>query len=152
MARKGAKATVLKMPAKTVVWKGNEHSIKALAAKELGGLEAKFQQYQSTRDRDAVYGYLTAIYRFAHGFEKSLDCKRVARQMAAQKGLVIRDGQDQRFSLLIRSTATVNEKTRWKWRKCLAYAWSEEVEPQDLKDFIKGVEGINGCAAKWTEN
>src|SRR5215207_9559905 len=120
------KATATGKAAKTVTWKGKEHRADALASRWLVRLEATFAESQSTRARNAVYAYLTAIYEFVAGFETSVDCRTVVKRMAGRKGLVIRCDEDTRFILLIRATATVNEKTRWKWSKCLAHAWSQD--------------------------
>ena len=135
--------------AKTVIWRGEERSAKALASTWLRKLEKAFEASQSTRSRNAVYGYLTEVYRFAVGFDLSRDCLRVAARMVASKGLTPRKARN-RFSPLIRATATVNEKTRWKWARCLRFALSENIEPDDLHTFILNEhKGINECADKW---
>lgn len=151
MPRERLKAAKRKA-ANTVMWRAKEYREDALASKALDELETEFEQYQSTRDRYAVYGYLTAVYRFAFDFETSLDCKRVAKRMAERKEHLVRRNQD-RFGLLILATSTtmINEKTRWKWRHCLTYAISQDVEPNKLKKFIANLGGINKCAAKWIE-
>jgi hypothetical protein len=141
------KENASKAAARPVTWNGRKYRVNALAAQGLKQLETAFDQYQSTRARSAVYGYLTAVYEFAVGFKTAVGCRRVAKQMAKQKGYVVREDQD-RFSLLIRATSTVNEKTRWKWTICLLCAVPLEVDPLELEGFIRELGGINQCVAQ----
>ena len=150
MARSQVGATLAAKAPKTVVWKGEERDAGALASEGLKILEAAFKKYQSTRAGDAVYGYLSAVYGFATSFRRSPDCTRVARRMARNKKYPVRKNQSS-WSLLIRASATVNEKTRWKWSTCLDYAKAERVKPSDLKQFIRGQGRINECASKGAE-
>jgi hypothetical protein len=133
---------------KTVSWRGKRHTVRALASKWQVKLEAKFAAFQGTRKRNAVYAYLTAVYTFARGFKTSADCRTVGRRMIRKEGLVLRKRHD-RFSLIIRATSDVNEKTRWKWMRCLQFAHFKDVEPGELETFIrKDHNGINECASK----
>ncbi len=140
------KAASAKAP-KTVTWKGEDHPADAMATKWLKKLEAEFERYQSTRPRDAVYQYLKTVYAFVDGFDGLSDHWRMAERIAKKKGCAVRPKED-RISLLIRATSTVNEKTRWKWTMCLAYARIQRVEPDHLKQFIKKLGGINDCVMK----
>ncbi len=80
--------------AKTVTWQGKEYPAEALATDWLPRLEKAFRAYQSTRARNAVYGYLTEVYRFAVGFERWKACMKVGALMVASKGLVARDSEN----------------------------------------------------------
>jgi hypothetical protein len=147
------KAAIARKPtAKTVVWRDREHGVKALASRGLKQLAEAFGLYHSTRARNAVYGYLTAVYEFAAGFRASRDCKRLAKVMVKRKERVVRCDQN-RFDLLLlaSSTPAVNAKARWKWSQCLTHAVYEEIEPADLERFIADFGGVNACAAKWVE-
>src|SRR5829696_7796191 len=87
---------------KAVVWKESEYSPRELAAEWLPKLEKAFQEYQSTRDRLAVYPYLTAIYRFRRLFKFARDARAVGAEMIAQKGLSASRSDDP-FNLFIRA-------------------------------------------------
>jgi hypothetical protein len=130
---------------KTVVWKDLEYPPSELAAEWLPKLEKAFQKYQSTRDRLAVYPYLTAFYRFRTHFKSARDARAVGAEMIAQKGLSASRSDDP-FNLIIRATATVDEKARWKWVRCLKFAFAEDIQPQGLQIFIMSYDGINKCA------
>jgi hypothetical protein len=117
----------------------------------MDGLEAAFAQYRSTRSRNAVYGYLTEVYRFGMNFEASKDCVKVGKRMITKKGLA-RHKPFGRFSLLVRATSDVDEKTRWKWVRCLVFAQMEEREPSEMRSFILDEHhGINSCVAAYCE-
>jgi hypothetical protein len=131
-----------------VLWDGNKHDVSALSKSQLKKLEAAFEEYQSTRKRDAVYGYLTAVYRFARRFEKASHRRMVGQHMLALKDRGSRK-TDNAFSAILRATSTVNEQTRWKWVQCLAFARREKIASDALQSFIKKHDGINECADEW---
>jgi hypothetical protein len=108
-------------------------------------LEKAFQEYQSTHDRLAVYPYLTAIYRFRRRFKFARDARAVGAEMVAQNGLTASRSDDP-FNLFVRATATVDEKARWKWVRCLKFAFTEDIRSRDLQIFIMSYDGINKCA------
>jgi hypothetical protein len=103
------------------------------------------KEYQSTRKRDAVYGYLTTVYRFARRFEKASHRRMVGEHMLALKDRGSRK-TDNAFSAILRATSTVREQTRWKWVRCLAFARDEKIASDDLQSFIQEYGGINECA------
>jgi hypothetical protein len=88
----------------------------------------------------------------AHGFDGWPDADKVGLAMLASTELGLRTRKN-RFSSVLRATATIDEKTRWKWVRCLKLAFSEEIGPDKLQSFILDEHGgINGCAAAWVSN
>jgi hypothetical protein len=81
MARKVSSKKANKASLRTVIWKGEEQEVRTLSKSSLKKLEAAFEEYQSTRKRDAVYDYLTAVYRFARGFNKASHRRTVSEHM-----------------------------------------------------------------------
>jgi hypothetical protein len=129
----------------TVRWKGEEHDLEDLARQQLDGLRRKYRRYRSSRPRNAVYDYLTAVYAFIRRFKRRADRKLVARFMAEEAGHGIRFDQDE-FALAILATSDVDPRTRWKWARCLRRADETGVPFGQLQIFIAGEGGINGCA------
>src|SRR3954454_3268637 len=130
---------------KPVVWKGSEHRASDLAAEWRPKLEKAFRKYQSRRERHSVYGYLTAVYRFRRRFSLARDAAAVGALMIAEKGLSASRIADP-FNSVIRATATVDERVRWKWVRCLTLAFLKDIEARDLQLFIMHYGGINKCA------
>ena len=136
--------------AKSVIWREKNHDVDALSRASAKKLEAAFKTYQSTRQRDAVYDYLTAVYAFALGFKRGHHCKAVGARMLSLKGLGTRKTDLGRFRSILRATADANENTRWKWVQCLEFARDQDVAAPKLKSFIlEDQGGINACADEW---
>ena len=147
-ARKVSSRKASEASLRTVIWDGDKRDVAALSKSALKKLEAAFKEYQSTRKRDAVYGYLTAVYRFARQFEKASHRRIVGEHMLSLKDRGSRK-TDNAFSAILRATSTVNEQTRWKWVQCLAFARREKIASDALQSFIKKHDGINECADEW---
>ena len=136
----------------TIIWRGKAYEVSTFSKKWLKELKGTFKAYQSTRQRDAVYDYLTSVYRFVRGFKNARQCKVVGAHMLALKRLSSRK-TDTEISAILRATAAVSEQTRWKWAQCLAYARHND-ETDDMREFILGSEprGINECVDEWARN
>ena len=137
-----------KVSLRTVMWDHEERDVTTLSRSQLKNLEAAFEEYQSTRKRDAVYGYLTAVYRFARQFKKASHRKIVGAHMLSLRDRGSRK-TDNEFSAIVRATSAVSEQTRWKWVQCLAFARHEKIASKRLQAFIKKHDGINECADEW---
>ncbi len=108
-------------------------------------------RYQSTRQRDAVFGYLSAVFEIVKrwailGHTKA--CSRHALTAANRRGAIrTRDP----FAIVIFCTSdpqVVDARTRSKWSRALRFAGRFKPTAQELGAFIKGQGGINECAAQ----
>jgi hypothetical protein len=109
-------------------------------------------RYQSTRQRDAVYGYLSVVLAIVqhwkllgHSRAWSLHALTAAKRRGAIRtrdpcAIVIFCTSDPRI---------VDARTRSKWTRALRFAERFKQNTQELGAFVKGRGGLNECAAQW---
>jgi hypothetical protein len=119
---------------------------------DLERLRGIWEDCQASRDRNAIYGYLTAVYDLvawwtAEGREFDL-----ARRAVRLQRLKVSDREDP-FAAIIRCTADpakADRRTRSKWSRVLRYAAVYKSDSGPLEQFIQRKGGINACAARFT--
>jgi hypothetical protein len=124
-------------------------SIEAMRASLLR-LEGEWETVQASRNRDAIYGYLTAVFELVSWW--ATDGRAVAR---AGRALHLRghhsDREPEPFAALILCTADrdqVDDRTRSKWSRVLRYAAEFKDPDEPLGDFIRRKGCINRCASR----
>lgn len=129
-----------------------EFSTEALKA-NLSRLEDEFETYQSTRHRDEIYRYLSAVFElvlwWAHE-RKALEYAR--RALSVQSRQPVPNIADP-FAAVIFCTADpekVDYRMRSKWSRVLRYAAEFKDLDEPLADFVKRRGGINKCANRYT--
>ena len=126
-------------------------SIEALKA-NLQRLEWQWEAYQSTRDRDAIYEYLTAVFELVTVWKHegtAVDYARWALWLRGHRSAVV---SPEPFAAVIFCTADrkkVDYRTRSKWSRVLRYAAKFKDLDEPLRDFIKRKGGVNRCAAQY---
>jgi len=115
-------------------------------------LEAAWEDYQSCRDRDGIYRYLTPVFElvtwWAHGDIAELYARRAMRRKAGRPV----DHVPEPFAAIILCTADpekVDYRTRSKWSRALRYAVKFKRLEEPLAAFIKRKGGINKCATRF---
>jgi hypothetical protein len=107
---------------------------------------------QADRSRDAIYGYLIAVYGLvAVWTAEGREIDRARRALCLQR-LEVSDREDP-FAAVIRCTADpakADKRTRSKWGRVLRYAAAYKLASEPLDAFIKRKGGINACAARFT--
>jgi len=107
---------------------------------------------QAIRDRDAIYGYLTAVYGLVAVWNaEGREVERARRALRLQR-LEISEREDP-FAAVIRCTADaakVDKRTRSKWSRVMRYAAVYKPDSEPLDEFIRRKGGINACAARFT--
>ncbi len=125
-------------------------STKALKANLLRLLN-EWESVQASRDRDAIYGYLTAVFDLVMWWsQEGKAVKRAYRALRLQGHKPIREPEP--FAAVILCTADrdkVDYRTRSKWSRVLRYAAENKDLKEPLRDFIKRKGGINRCAARF---
>jgi hypothetical protein len=117
-----------------------------------------WDESQACRERDAIYGYLTAVFELVAWWAAE---KRALER--AQKALRLRhilrhitpSDHDEPFAAIIRCTADpvkVDKRTRSKWSRALRWALEQKIPSEPLARFIKRKGGINECAAKFAHH
>ena len=106
---------------------------------------------QSSRDRDAIYGYLTGVYGLvAVWTAEGREVDRARRAVRLQR-LKVSDREDP-FAAVIRCTAdpAKAEKRTEASGRVMRYAAAYKPDLEPLDRFIKRKGGINECAARFS--
>ena len=111
-------------------------------------LQTAWDECQASRDRDAIYGYLTAVFELVvwwtaenRAFERAHQALRLRHITPFDHAAVIRCTAD---------PAKVDKRTRSKWSRMLRYALRYKSHTGPLDQFIKRKGGINACASRFT--
>ena len=111
-----------------------------------------WEECQASRERDAIYIYLTAVFDLvAWWAAEGRALERAHKALRLQR--ICPFAGEEPFAAVIRCTAEpakVDKRTRSKWSRVLRYAlrYKSDSEPLDL--FIKRKGRINGCADRFT--
>jgi hypothetical protein len=109
---------------------------------------------QATRDRNAIYGYLIAVYGLVSWWaaeERAIDQARRALRL---QRLEVSEREDP-FAAIIRCTADsakADKRTRSKWSRVLRYAAAYKSDSEPLNKFVRRKGGINACAARYSRS
>jgi hypothetical protein len=107
---------------------------------------------QASRDRDAIYAYLTAVHGLvAWWAAEGCEIDRASQALRLQR-LDAFACQDP-FAAIIRCTADprkAGKRTRSKWSRVMRYAAFYKDCSEPLGEFIKRKGGINKCAARFS--
>jgi hypothetical protein len=107
---------------------------------------------QASRDRNAIYAYLTAVDGLvAVWAAEGREVDRARRALRLQR-LKVSDREGP-FAAVIRCTADpakADKRTRSKWSRLMRYAAAYKPDSEALDKFIHRKGGINTCAARFT--
>ena len=139
-------ASRLKRPAKDPV----PYCREALR-QDLARVQLAWEDCQASRDRNAIYGYLTAVFDLVIWWKA--EGHDISRARWALRLLGLDLPNDEPFAAVILCTADrqkVDRRTRSKWSRVLRYAIEYKSPSEPLDRFIKRKGGINACAARFT--
>jgi hypothetical protein len=120
---------------------------------DLAKARTAWAQYQSTRKRDAVYSYLSAVFEIVVGWKEQRRAEASSLQALIVTNQCGAIGTDEPFAVVICCTSEAGKldvKTRSKWSRALRYVEQFKPDTQDLAEFIKSKGDINECAHKWS--
>jgi hypothetical protein len=124
---------------------------KEALGRDLERVDDAWDDFQTDRRRDAIYGYLEAVYDLVTWWSADgCDVDR-ARQAMRLRGLLPLPREDV-FAAMIRCTsdpARMDKRTRSKWSRVLRYVKMEKDEGEALAAFIKRKGGVNECNARY---
>ncbi len=119
----------------------------------LGDVCNAWDDFQETRDRDAVYGYLRAVFSIVQHYNGRHRTKKLMRRAYKFAGLRVDTSADP-FAVIIRSTCEhkLDNKTISKWSRALRYVARVKKPRHPLMTFMKNRGGVNACAALFAES
>ncbi len=110
-------------------------------------------RYQSTRQRDAVYGYLSVVFDVVQHWKKLGRVKACLHEALSITKCRDKMRSREPFGVVIfctSDTRVMDGKTRSKWSRALRYACEFKPDGQGLAPFIRSKGGINECAGLWS--
>jgi hypothetical protein len=125
---------------------------KARLRRRLEKVHDAWDDFQSSRARDAVYGYLEAVFAIVSHYKTRRKTKTLLRHAFKFAELPFDRNADP-FTAVIRCTCDddVDSKTISKWARALRYVAHCKVEKTRLKTFVKETGGINACAGLYAK-
>ena len=117
----------------------------------LADVRKQWVDFQSSRNRAAIYGYLHIVFMQVDWWAQNTLEKDEALGAAKQQNPKLPLPEDP-FAAVIACTADpkkVDDKTRSKWSRVLRYAAKYKPEKELLRDFLQRKGGINKCAARY---
>jgi hypothetical protein len=119
--------------------------------RDLERVEEAWDDCQADRRRDAIYGYLNAVYHLVNWWSTERCEVDRARQALRSRGLLPWPREDV-YAAIIRCTADparADKRTRSKWSRALRYVKMQKDEKEPVAAFIKRKGGINECVARY---
>ena len=115
-------------------------------------LQNEWETVQASRDRNAIYQYLAAVFELVACWDREGKAgKRANRALHLRGYSSVREAEP--FAAVILCTADhrdrVDERTRSKWARVLRYAAEFKEVDEPLRDFVKRKGGINKCAGRF---
>jgi hypothetical protein len=110
--------------------------------------------FQASRHRDAIYIYLTAVFKLISWWKA--DKHAQGRAHRALKLFSLRnffEDHGEPFAIIIRCTSDstqVDRKMGSKWSRALQYALKIKSPTETLAQFMQQEGGVNVCANKFT--
>ncbi len=120
---------------------------------DLTRVRIAWDECQSSRDRNAIYGYLIAVFELVMWWAAEDRAITRARWTLRLQGVDL-PTIDEPFAAVIVCTADrqkVDKRTRSKWSRALRYAAKYKTSAEPLATFILRKGGINQCAERFTE-
>jgi hypothetical protein len=118
----------------------------------LAEIHNAWDAFQANRARDAVYGYLEAVFAIVRHYKTRRKTKKLLRHSFKFAGLPLDRNADP-VTAVIRCTSAdnIDSKTISKWARALRYVARCKVPPTRLKAFMKEVGGVNACADRYAK-
>jgi hypothetical protein len=124
----------------------------AALRQDLHRLQNVWEDVQSSRDRNAIYRYLNAVYGLvAWWAAEGRETDRARRALHLWRLEV--SGREDSFAAVIRCTsdpAKVDKRTRSKRSRVMRYAAVYKPDSEPFDRFTRRKGGINACAARFS--
>ena len=143
-------------PIPRAIWRPSHEPVrktaKARLARRLEKVADAWDDFQASRARDAVYGYLEAVFAIVEHYKRRRRTNRLLRHAFKFANLPF-DRKADPFTTVIRCTCVdhVDSKTISKWARALRYVAHCKKPGTRLKTFMKEAGGVNACAAAYAK-
>ena len=107
---------------------------------------------QASRERNAIYGYLTAVFDLVMWWKAEHHAVGRAHRALWLQG-ADSPTTNEPFAAIIRCTSDpgkVDKRTRSKWSRVLRYVAEYKTSSEPLAAFIRRKGGINECAERFS--
>jgi hypothetical protein len=114
-------------------------------------VQLAWEECQSSRDRNAIYGYLSAVFELVAWW--AAEGQAVSRARRALRLCRLDLPNDEPFAAIILCTSDpgkVDKRTQSKWSRVMRYAMEYKTSAEPLAAFVQRKGGINKCAARFT--
>jgi hypothetical protein len=124
----------------------------AALRQDLQRVRNAWDECQANRDRNAIYGYLSAVYDLVSWWTaegREVDRARRALRLQRLDSSACKDP----FAAIIRCTADpakADKRNRSKWSRLMRYAAVYKPESEPLDQFVRRKGGINACADRFS--
>ncbi len=110
-----------------------------------------WSDFQSSRARDAVYGYLAHVFAIVEHYKMRRKTRRLLQHAFEFADLLFEQNADP-FTAIIRCTSddAADSKMVSKWTRALRFVARSKKPQTGLKTFMKNAGGINACAYGYT--
>jgi hypothetical protein len=120
---------------------------KARLRRWLEKIRGAWDDFQASRARDAVYGYLEAVFAIVTHYKVRRRTSRLLRHAFEFANLPFDKNADP-FTAVIRCTSRgdIDSKTTSKWSRALRYVARSKQPGIGLQAFMKEAGGVDACA------
>jgi hypothetical protein len=119
---------------------------------DLARVRNAWEEGQASRDRNAIYAYLSAVFDLVAWWAAEDRAISRARWALRLRGVDLPNIEEP-FAAIILATADpekVDKRTRSKWSRVLRYTMEHKTNAEPLAAFIRRKGGINKCAERFT--
>ena len=124
---------------------------KARLRRRLEKIRDAWDDFQASRARDAVYGYLEAVFAIVKHYRVRRRTNKLLRHAFKFANLPFAKNANP-FTAVIRCTCDdeIDSKTISKWARALRYVAKTKGPDIPVRTFMKQVGGINACADRYS--
>jgi hypothetical protein len=117
----------------------------------LSRLEDEWENYQTSRDRDGIYRYLSPLFELVTWWAQERKAKEYAQQAVRLQRPPVPKISDPFAAIIFCTTdrEKIDFKMRSKLARVLRYARVFKDADESLQDFVKARGGINKCARRY---
>lgn len=121
-------------PSPKTEYRSKSEASKTYVRRRLESVRDAWKAFQASRARDAVYGYLVAVFAIVERYKGRRKTKKLLRRVCKVRGLPVDENADP-FATVIRCTcdAMLDNKTISKWARALRYVAYCQVPGTQLK-------------------